>query len=61
MKIGFIAFMEHTFNPLHVYCRLVDCGISSSKAKKAARVYELCIFKPATLCIPGIKYQKRVK
>ncbi|TIH19303.1 hypothetical protein D0S45_03735 [Marinifilum sp. JC120] len=61
MKVGFIAFMEHIFNPLHIYCRLVDCGLPSAKAKKVARAYELCLFKPVTLCIPTIKNQKQAK
>ncbi|OEU69436.1 MAG: hypothetical protein BA863_13180 [Desulfovibrio sp. S3730MH75] len=61
MKVGIKEYMEHVFNPLHIYCRLMDCGISSTKAKKIARVYELCIFKPTTFCIPAIKDQKQAK
>ncbi|SMF02570.1 hypothetical protein SAMN06295933_1220 [Desulfovibrio gilichinskyi] len=61
MKAGIIKFMEHIFNPLHIYCRLVDCGIPSRTAKKAARFYELFLFKPAIFCIPAIRHQKQVK
>ncbi len=61
MKVGFKAFMEHIFNPLHIYCRLMDCGIPSPKARKIARAYECCLFRPATLCIPTIRNQKREK
>ncbi|SDK93878.1 hypothetical protein SAMN05660337_1773 [Maridesulfovibrio ferrireducens] len=61
MKIGIKEFMEHIFNPLHIYCRLIDCGLSSRTAKKVARIYELFIFKPTAFCIPAIKHQKQAK
>ncbi|XVK04039.1 hypothetical protein N7E73_12060 [Maridesulfovibrio sp. FT414] len=61
MKTGFKAFIEHIFNPLHIYCRLMDCGMPSPRARKIARAYELCLFKPATLCMPVIRTQKQAK
>ncbi|WP_419780743.1 hypothetical protein [Maridesulfovibrio sp.] len=61
MKTGIKAYLEHIFNPLHIYCRLMDCGLPSSKAKKVARTYEICLFKPASFCIPAIRHQKQGK
>ncbi len=59
MKTCFRDKVEHIFNPLHVYCRLKECGISGKKALKCARIYEVCLFKPALFCIPAIKHQKQ--
>lgn len=32
--------MQHYFNALHVYCRLIDLGISAKLARKIAALYE---------------------
>ena len=32
--------IQHHFNPLHVYCRLVDCGMNRHAALAGAKVYE---------------------
>lgn len=61
MKVGLKEFMEHTFNPLHIYCRMIDCGLSPLRARKIARAYELCFFKPAALFIPALRHQKQAK
>ena len=61
MKTGIRAHMKHIFNPLHIYCRLMDRGVSSSVAKKIALIYEFCLFKPITFSLPAIKHQKREK
>ena len=39
MKI-FKAYLQHRFNPLHVYCRLRDYGISSRFAIRVSSAYE---------------------
>ncbi|MCK5610437.1 hypothetical protein KAR91_51670 [Candidatus Pacearchaeota archaeon] len=31
--------LRHIFNPLHVYCRLIDIGINRKTAKRAMSVY----------------------
>jgi len=41
------TFFQHYLNALHVYCRLVDMGISSKLAKRIATLYErLIAFTP---------------
>jgi hypothetical protein len=32
------------FNPLHIYCRLVDCGMNPEQAYGLAQEYEATIF-----------------
>ena len=36
---------HHVFNPLHVYCRLMDMGMSGSVAQRVSRVYERFVFR----------------
>lgn len=36
----FKAYLQHRFNPLHVYCRLRDCGLSSRFAIRVSNAYE---------------------
>lgn len=45
MKNDSIKLMiQHYLNPLHVYCRLIDIGLSQSIAKWSAKKYEGMIF-----------------
>lgn len=37
---------EHILNPLHVYCRLCDCGVEKRRALRIARRYEGAVYKP---------------
>ncbi|MBW1998201.1 MAG: hypothetical protein JRJ29_09595 [Deltaproteobacteria bacterium] len=37
--------IEHYVNPLHVYCRLRDLGVSKATARLACSAYERSIFK----------------
>lgn len=39
-----IEIIRHHTNPLHVYCRLVDIGISAKTARTIARVYEILFY-----------------
>jgi len=39
MKL-FKAYLQHRFNPLHVYCRLRDYGLSSRFAIRVSNAYE---------------------
>lgn len=36
---------HHVLNPLHVYCRLKDFGISGRMAKRMTRAYERYVFR----------------
>jgi len=36
--------IQHRLNPLHVYCRLLDRGISRKLAMSAGKTYELLLF-----------------
>lgn len=37
--------LRHYFNPLHIYCRLRDIGISKSLSLSIIKWYELLIYK----------------
>lgn len=37
---------QHIFNPLHVYCRLVDCKVQRKTARRIIAFYERVIYKP---------------
>jgi hypothetical protein len=36
--------IQHRLNPLHVYCRLLDRGISRNRAMSVGKAYELFLF-----------------
>lgn len=40
------SIINHIFNPLHIYCRLVDLGIGRDLARRMARRYESTIYRP---------------
>lgn len=48
MKTGTKRGIRHRLNPLHVYCRLCDCGLSSERARKLSNLYERVIYKRLT-------------
>lgn len=33
--------MRHFFNPLHVYCRLIDAGVKHRHAKRIIAAYDV--------------------
>ncbi len=37
-------FMQHFFNPLHVYCRLKDFGVPAPRARRISKVYERYVY-----------------
>jgi len=37
---------EHTFNPLHLFCRLAELGIDKEVAKSFIRTYEKKVYIP---------------
>nr|HID58178.1 hypothetical protein [Desulfobacterales bacterium] len=40
----FVLWLQHSSNPLHVYCRLTELGISRATSISLARYYERYIF-----------------
>ncbi|KHK01612.1 hypothetical protein NY78_2912 [Desulfovibrio sp. TomC] len=38
-------FMQHMFNPLHVYCRLKDLGVAAPTAHRVTRAYERLVWR----------------
>lgn len=41
----FKNFLQHRFNPLHVYCRLCDYGLSTGAAARLSTVYERFFYR----------------
>jgi hypothetical protein len=41
--------LRHHFNPLHVYCRLLDIGINRRTARNLSRWYEKAVYKNSVL------------
>ena len=50
----FKSYIQHCFNPLHIYCRLRDYGVSSRVAIRITsayeRVYRVCSFRTTPDC-----------
>lgn len=42
---GFRSFMQHLFNPLHLFCRLREVGMDRDKARKWCGAYERYLYK----------------
>ena len=38
-------FMQHMFNPLHLYCRLKDLGLAAPTAHRVTRAYERLVWR----------------
>lgn len=36
---------QHWFNPLHVFCRLRQAGMSRRAARMVCRIYETCVYR----------------
>jgi hypothetical protein len=41
----FMDKIRHLFNPLHLYCKLTDCGMSKKVALDICKTYEACVYK----------------
>jgi hypothetical protein len=39
------TFLQHHLNPLHIYCRMREVGVSKGNAQWLCRLYEKVIFK----------------
>ncbi len=46
---AFRARLQHRMNPLHLYCRLRDIGMSMSAAQRMTGYYERYVYR-WTLC-----------
>ena len=44
--ITFMDKIRHLFNPLHLYCKLTDYGVSQKVALDICKTYEACVYKP---------------
>jgi hypothetical protein len=40
-----ILTLQHHLNPLHIYCRLLDMGLSKRLSGIVCRCYEILIYK----------------
>jgi len=38
-------YFQHVFNPLHVYCRLRNIGVETSRAQRVCFVYERFVYR----------------
>jgi hypothetical protein len=48
--------IQHRLNPLHVYCRLLDRGISKNRAMSVGKTYELLVFISLSFLIKTLIY-----
>lgn len=39
-----VNFVKHFFNPLHIYCRLIDCGCPEKRARNICKRYDRIFF-----------------
>ena len=39
-------YIQHRLNPLHIYCRLLDCGLPNPVASRLSTVYERWVYNP---------------
>ena len=53
MLTGKLLAFQHALNPLHIYCRIMDAGLSKGLAMTVSRSYELCVFTFVSLTIKG--------
>ncbi len=44
MELVMKSGIQHRMNPLHIYCRLIELGVSKKRAKK------ICILLKKTVC-----------
>jgi len=40
-----ILGLQHTLNPLHVYCRLLDTGLNREFSAQICQYYEIFLFR----------------
>ncbi len=42
---AFKNLAQHVLNPLHVFCRLRQMGMSVRAARRMCKLYELCVYR----------------
>lgn len=42
-------YLQHRFNPLHLFCRLCDAGLDRSMAMKMCGAYERFLYKKVSV------------
>jgi len=45
MMFRLIIGLQHTLNPLHIYCRLLDRGLSRQVSARVCLYYEIVIYR----------------
>ena len=45
-RYSFVGNMMDKGNPLHIYCRLMDCGMDKDYATRLCEIYEEVLYKP---------------
>ncbi|RLB82575.1 MAG: hypothetical protein DRH17_05405 [Deltaproteobacteria bacterium] len=53
----FALWLQHTSNPLHLYCRLIDMGLSRPFSMTLSRNYERLVYswlRPLTTSFFGV-------
>jgi hypothetical protein len=54
--------IQHRFNPLHVYCRLVERGLGVKGARSISMFYELVIWSwLSLLTVAAVRLLRRIK
>ncbi|MBN2140658.1 MAG: hypothetical protein PHV85_05335 [Desulfovibrionaceae bacterium] len=43
---GLRSRMQHSLNPLHLYCRLRSLGLAAAKAQRMCSFYERLFYRP---------------
>lgn len=38
-------FMQHHLNPMHIFCRLRECGFASLPARRLCLAYERLVYR----------------
>jgi hypothetical protein len=39
------SYLQHYCNPVHIWCRLVDCGMSRERARMIAKWYQFLVWE----------------
>ena len=54
--------IQHRYNPLHVYCRLVEKGVNKSLSISICKFYEILVYSwLAWLSVVGVQICKFLK
>lgn len=51
MRRFFHDLWQHLFNPVHIYCRLKDCGLPGVRARRVSAVWEWVYRRPRVILV----------